>query len=64
MTGIYSSFLILIVSLWYEDQDDWSDYEESEEISVRLSDTDNENNGSEILARKRKRARQLISDGS
>ena len=40
----------------YEDQDDWSDYEESEGIRVHLPDIDNESNDSEILPRKRKRA--------
>lgn len=48
----------------YEGQGHWSDYEESEEISVHLPDTDNESNDSEILPRKRKRARRLISDDS
>ena len=40
----------------YKDQSDWSDYEESEEVSVPLSDTHNESNNSEILPRKRKQA--------
>ena len=35
----------------YEDQGDWSDYEESEEISVY---TDTETNASEILPRNAK----------
>lgn len=48
----------------YEGQGHWSDYEESEEISVHLPDTDNESNDSEILPRKRKRARRLRSDDS
>ena len=48
----------------YEGQNHWSDYEESEKISVHLPDTDNESNDSEILPRKRKCARRLISDDS
>ena len=40
----------------YKDQGDWSVYEESEEISVHLPNTENESNDSEILPRKRKRA--------
>ena len=37
-----------------EDQGDWSDCEKSEQISLHLSDTDNESNDFEILPRKRK----------
>ena len=48
----------------YEEQGDWSDYEESEQVSVRLLDTDNESNDSEILSKKRKRVRRLINDDS
>ncbi|GBN08741.1 hypothetical protein AVEN_64895-1 [Araneus ventricosus] len=47
----------------YEDQGDWRDSEVSDEISIHLSDTDNETNDSEILPR-RKCARRLISDSS
>ena len=43
---------------------DENDYEESKEICLHLPDTDNESNDSEILPRKRKRARRLISDDS
>ena len=35
----------------------WRDYKEPEEISIRLLDTDNERNDSEIFPRKRKHAR-------
>ena len=45
----------------YEYQDDWSDYEESEEISVDLPHNVNESNESEILSRKRKRAQFMHS---
>ena len=40
----------------YEEQGDWNAYEESEEISLHLPDTDNESNDSEILPRRRKHA--------
>ncbi|GFT02245.1 hypothetical protein NPIL_491711 [Nephila pilipes] len=46
----------------YEGLGSWSDYEESEEISIHL--LDNESDDSEILLRRRKRARRLISDDS
>ena len=38
----------------YEGQGHWSDYEESEEISVHLPDTDNKSNDSEILQKEAK----------
>ncbi|GBM70987.1 hypothetical protein AVEN_163709-1 [Araneus ventricosus] len=41
----------------YEDQGDWRD-------CIHLPDTDNETNDSEILPRKRKRARRLICDSN
>ena len=39
----------------YEDQGDWSDSEESKEISLHLPVTDNESNDCEKLPKKRKR---------
>ncbi|GBM26700.1 hypothetical protein AVEN_124992-1 [Araneus ventricosus] len=45
-----------------EDQGYWRDSAESEEIRIHLPDTDNETNDGEILPRRRKRARRLISD--
>ena len=40
----------------YEYQDDWCDFEESDEISIHLPNIDNKSNDYEILPRKEKRA--------
>lgn len=48
----------------FEEQDDWNNYKESEKIDIYLSDTNNESDDSEILPRRRKRPRRLISNDS